>query len=228
MRRWFGPIVLLVFGCSASRAPAGDEGAPCYGDGTCNGTLSCRSNLCVDLGSGGSTTVGQGGSTGSGGSNAATCLQSAYPLGCIGDGRAPSLTTEGSRPARSCAKDEYVYIELELLIGTIQTPRSEIDHCTLEIRGDGQSWSQTYDLPSGTSVGTPYGCSLGQTPARLGSLSYSCCNPGDTLGPPNTLGFWLSAFASDGSLVASDHVFVSCARPETGSEIGIMLSATMY
>jgi hypothetical protein len=227
MRTWLVPLPLLILACGSSRPPAGAEGGPCNGNGTCNGSLSCKSNLCVDLGSGGSTTVGQGGA-GGGGSNAATCVESTYPLGCIGDGRTPSLTTEGSKPARSCTQDQYAYVKLDLVIGTIDVPSSEIDHCTLEIRGDDQSWSQIYDLPSGSIEGTPYGCSPGQTPIRIGRLSYSCCNPGNTLGSSSTLGFWLSAYVSDGSLVGFDHVFVDCARPEGGMEVGVMLSATYY
>jgi hypothetical protein len=147
-------------------------------------------------------------------------------LGCIGDGRDPVLTTDGNKPAKSCGVDNYAYFKLDLRIGTVDTPRSDIAHCTLEIAGDGQSWRQTYDLPSGTAGGSPYGCSPGQTPQNLGTLSYSCCHPPDILAPADSIGFWLSAYGSDGSVVATDHVFQSCTRPDSGLETRIILSAT--
>lgn len=41
----------------------GDEGGPCYGNQTCNGSLACASNLCVNLGTNGDAGAGQGGMT---------------------------------------------------------------------------------------------------------------------------------------------------------------------
>lgn len=41
----------------------GAEGAPCYGNGTCNGSLSCLSSVCVNAGDGGVGGTG-GGATG--------------------------------------------------------------------------------------------------------------------------------------------------------------------
>ena len=53
-------------GTGGADCPAGTERCPCYGNGTCNDGLVCASDLCVDLGIGGSDGVG-GGSTGAGG-----------------------------------------------------------------------------------------------------------------------------------------------------------------
>ena len=52
-------------GGSGSACPTGDESCACYGNGTCNGTLTCASHVCVDLGVGGTT--GSGGALGMGG-----------------------------------------------------------------------------------------------------------------------------------------------------------------
>jgi hypothetical protein len=230
-----GLAVVVVFACSKSETPAGQEGGPCYGNGTCNDTLACRSNLCVDLGAGGSGTAGQGGAGGTGGgsgggdSPAATCAGTTYILGCIGDGRTPELTTDGSKPTSHCGLDDYVYFDLDLRIGNLLTPRSDIDHCTLDITGVADPWwRQTFDLPSGEISGTQhhYGCSPGQTSQSLGHLSYSCCHPPDVSAPAETLWFRLAAFGSDGSLVAMDDIRQSCARPEGGWETQVVLSAT--
>lgn len=45
----------------SSACPAGSESCPCYGNGTCDGALTCASNVCVALGSGGGS--GTGGSS---------------------------------------------------------------------------------------------------------------------------------------------------------------------
>lgn len=42
--------VLILAACSSDGGkPAGSEGGPCYGNGTCDGTLTCVSEVCVDL-----------------------------------------------------------------------------------------------------------------------------------------------------------------------------------
>lgn len=80
--RIVSPIVLLVVACSSGGSggsgspttsggstPAlpGTERAPCYPNGTCNQGLSCASNVCVNLGSGG--VGGAGNMTGAGGAS---------------------------------------------------------------------------------------------------------------------------------------------------------------
>lgn len=42
-------LVLSASGCGSSNAPAGSEGGPCYGNGTCDGALTCASDICVSL-----------------------------------------------------------------------------------------------------------------------------------------------------------------------------------
>lgn len=62
-------IALLIgTGCGddASTASPGTEGNACYPNGTCNGTLSCLSNLCVDAGVAGTGGGGDGGTSGGG------------------------------------------------------------------------------------------------------------------------------------------------------------------
>jgi fibro-slime domain-containing protein len=49
----------------ASACPVGSERCDCYGNGTCNQGLECRSNLCVAAGNGGASSIG--GDTGNGG-----------------------------------------------------------------------------------------------------------------------------------------------------------------
>jgi sulfatase modifying factor 1 len=77
--------LLLSFGCSGSSdtnpgpsaCPAGSERCACYGNGTCNTGLECRSKLCVSAGNGGGTSGGtssaggpsSGGTTTAGGAN---------------------------------------------------------------------------------------------------------------------------------------------------------------
>lgn len=50
---WF-VLMFVLAGCggdpSTSSPPAGGEGGPCYGNGTCDDGLSCLSDLCVDAG----------------------------------------------------------------------------------------------------------------------------------------------------------------------------------
>ena len=162
--------------------------------------------------------LGCSGSGGSG-SKAAPCIESSYPLGCVGDGRAAALTTSGNKPTSSCAKDDYVYFRLTLVMevgGAAE--RSPIDHCTLQFEGDG--WRQSYDLPAGTSAGTPYGCSTDQTPYIVGALSYSsCCSPLDTLR------FRLLAYAADDSEIAMGFGSYNCPRPDGVRETPIVLTA---
>jgi len=66
MRRLLVATIALGVACGSSgggtSVPAGTEGGHCYGDGTCNPGLDCRSNLCVNLG-----TVAAGGTFGAGG-----------------------------------------------------------------------------------------------------------------------------------------------------------------
>jgi hypothetical protein len=50
--------------------PAGQEGGPCYGNGSCDAGLTCASMLCVRLGGGGAG--GRAGTTGSGGNSGAS------------------------------------------------------------------------------------------------------------------------------------------------------------
>lgn len=42
-------LVLFATGCGSAGNPMGSEGGPCYGNGTCDGDLSCASDLCVQV-----------------------------------------------------------------------------------------------------------------------------------------------------------------------------------
>src|SRR5689334_1913359 len=70
---------VVVSNCSSSNAScaAGSETCPCYGNGTCDDGLACRSEVCVDLGS-----TGPGGSTGAGGASSGGGLDVAACLAC--------------------------------------------------------------------------------------------------------------------------------------------------
>lgn len=67
MRHLFAAVMALALGCggggtATSQVPTGEYGGPCYGNGTCNTALECRSNLCVNLGTAGAVgTAGAGG-----------------------------------------------------------------------------------------------------------------------------------------------------------------------
>ena len=50
--------VFVVMTRRGSSGDDGDEGGACYGNGTCNGMLSCKLELCVDLGIGTGGTMG--------------------------------------------------------------------------------------------------------------------------------------------------------------------------
>jgi hypothetical protein len=74
-------FALLAVGCPGKtgetpNCPAGSERCSCYGNGTCNDSLECRSNLCVASGTGGTTSTGSttssGGTRNAGGAGAYT------------------------------------------------------------------------------------------------------------------------------------------------------------
>jgi len=105
--------------------------------------------------------------------NAMTC-GGAYDLGCVGDGRPDSETTPGSLPKTSCAKDAYTYFKVHL--ASVSIPRDDIARCQLVIADASGERIAEYILPGGTTTGGgAYGCSLGQTFADIGYLSYSSC-----------------------------------------------------
>ena len=117
--------------------------------------------------------VAIGACSGSDRNNAATC-GAAYDLGCVGDGRPDSETTPGSLPRTSCEKDAYTYFKVH--VASTSTPRDDIARCRLMIADASGEWIGDYILPGGTTAGgRAYGCSLGQTPADVGFLSYSSC-----------------------------------------------------
>src|SRR5262245_15922747 len=78
---WLGLVSVLAaalaVGCgNSSQTPAckpGMERCDCYGNGTCNTGLECRSNLCVSAAAGGASgsTAGRGGSGAAGTTGAA-------------------------------------------------------------------------------------------------------------------------------------------------------------
>jgi hypothetical protein len=58
----FALFVLSAFGCGSSEVAtcaSGTEGCACYPNGTCNSGLSCKSSLCVNLGSDFSSSAGR-------------------------------------------------------------------------------------------------------------------------------------------------------------------------
>ncbi len=69
-------------GTGGADCPTGTERCPCYGNGTCNIGLTCASDVCVDLGAGGTTggTGGTGGVDASGGAGG-TCTATVESLG---------------------------------------------------------------------------------------------------------------------------------------------------
>ncbi len=67
----------------------GDEGCACYPNSSCNGTLSCLSNFCVDQSSGGSGGAGSGGA-GSGGAGSGGAGSGGAGSGGTGSGGAGS------------------------------------------------------------------------------------------------------------------------------------------
>lgn len=66
-------LLAYATGCGSSKSTAtcaaGDETCPCYGNHTCNGSLTCASGVCVDLAGG---SAGGGGATATGGSASST------------------------------------------------------------------------------------------------------------------------------------------------------------
>jgi hypothetical protein len=71
-----------------SQCPDGSEACPCYGNSTCDGTLTCVSGVCVDLGSiggtGGGAAGGSGGASGSGGTSGSSGSAGETPVGGAG------------------------------------------------------------------------------------------------------------------------------------------------
>jgi hypothetical protein len=123
----------------------------------------------------------------------------------------------GDKPAATCARDDYVYFRLDVVVSVLDDARARISNCTLTILGDEQSWAETYSLPSTDG----HGCSLGLTPIQLGALSYSCCNQRDApLGTRHDRDFRVVAVDSAGSAVARGDLYYSdCTRPDGGFEI---------
>ena len=114
-----------------------------------------------------------GGPGGSSSDNAPLC-DSTYQLGCVGDGRPDSPTTPASLPTARCATGAYTLFRVDI---TTSSPRNDIERCQLEIFDASGSLVEEYTLPGGAdpSSGNAFGCSSGQTPVRLGVLSYSNC-----------------------------------------------------
>jgi hypothetical protein len=71
------------YDASATACAAGELRCACYGNGTCNAPLVCASNLCVDLGGGGSGGAVDGGASGAGGAGTG-----GVGTGGVGDGGA--------------------------------------------------------------------------------------------------------------------------------------------
>ncbi|MFZ5892679.1 MAG: hypothetical protein ACOY0T_16590 [Myxococcota bacterium] len=73
-RLLWGAVPLLLLACGNATSTddcAGDEGCACYPNSTCNGALSCFSNLCVNAGGvSGFGGAGNGGATARGGAPA--------------------------------------------------------------------------------------------------------------------------------------------------------------
>jgi len=89
----------------AGACSRGNEGCDCYPNGTCNGSLTCLSNLCVSLtgtaGTGGSA-AGSAGTTGSGGSTAGTGGSATGTAGTTGSGGSGPGGTTGSGGTGAC------------------------------------------------------------------------------------------------------------------------------
>jgi hypothetical protein len=94
MKSW--GVVFLVFAASAcstgtdaagsiSACAVGVEGCACFSNGTCNGALTCASDLCVNLGGSGGT-AGSGGAVGTGGTGGAAGSGGAAGRGGTGGG----------------------------------------------------------------------------------------------------------------------------------------------
>jgi hypothetical protein len=135
--------------------------------------------------------------SGSNGDDAPGCVSSAYPLGCVGDGRPASSSTPASLPTNRCAKDAYTLVRVDMQTAS---PRNDVDRCQLSIADASGNPVQEYELPRGglASDGSTvtYGCSGGLTPANIGTLSYSVC-----CGNRGPLTFTLTALDANGSVV---------------------------
>lgn len=63
----FGALLASAAGCGSDKGnptcPLGDETCHCYGNHTCNGSLTCASDVCVDLTGGGAGSTGGAAST---------------------------------------------------------------------------------------------------------------------------------------------------------------------
>jgi hypothetical protein len=106
--------------------------------------------------------------------DAVLCVPSSYLLGCVGDGRPDSPTTQASLPTTRCSKNAYTLFKVAI---TTSSPRSNIERCQLDIIDASGNLVEEYTLPGGTdqSSRTAYGCSSDQTSVSLGFLSYSSC-----------------------------------------------------
>ena len=157
---------------------------------------------------------------GSGDDDAVPCVAGSYPLGCVGDGRPESPTTPASLPTARCARTAYTMFKVDM---RTSGPSTNIDRCQLEILDASGNLVEEYALPGGTnpSSGNAYGCSPGQTPIALGTLSYSSCCAGK--GP---LTFKLVATSSDDTVVQEGTGSGDCSP--FPPEVTVLIQARLY
>src|ERR1022692_255569 len=88
LRAFLVSVVLIVWSCGGTGGKTeGTEGGPCYGNGSCNGSLICLSHLCVQPAPADAATGGAaGGASGSGGSGGATSSGGTAGQGAGGSG----------------------------------------------------------------------------------------------------------------------------------------------
>ena len=137
------------------RLPTGNEGCACYGNGTCNGSLSCLSQLCVSLtGTGGrGGTTGTAGTSGSGGHGTGTRHAGTTGTG----GRGGTTGTAGTGGSASNGALQFtagvmtagsntfgitggVYTFSDG-VGSMITPNCTTDECFGSVTGTGRSAS---------------------------------------------------------------------------------------
>ena len=149
---------------------------------------------------------------------AAGCVETSYPLGCLGDGRPASATTPGDYPSTSCARTAYTYFKLDVMIGDPNT-RSQISTCRLQISDSSGMVIEAYSLPSVETTGGNYGCSPGLTHANVGQLSYtSCCSASETLQ------FTLLAKDSNETVVQAGTVSSPCTKYGQVQEVPLRIT----
>jgi hypothetical protein len=143
---------LFVSHCgSSSSACTGAEACACYGNGSCDDGLACRSNVCVDLNS-----TGAGGGSGSGGLDVQACLSCA-------EGQCPSQ-------AMACKAVSDCNDIITCLVGCNKDATC-LSKCNANASADANTKSLAYQTCAFTSCTSQCTVSGGSTTGAGGSSS---------------------------------------------------------